>query len=150
MVIISFVYALPVIILSICPTILFSVPISTTGGGNDTMTYVGYFAWACFGLIAFLYGILCAFLIPAAIGRYASTDQLGEAFKFREVFALVKAAPMAYLIVILGTFVSGIIAPLGMILCIVGVLATASYSISINAHLQGQAYLEATSQANIN
>ena len=148
MVVIGIVYALPLIIVGICPTVLLTVPYSD-GGSNDTLMYIAYAATACFGLIFFLYGILLAFLIPAAIGRFAETDQMGAAFKFREVFALVKAAPMAYLMVILGTILSSFVASLGSIACGVGALATAAYATSINAHLQGQAYLEATSQADV-
>lgn len=150
MLIIGLVYALPLIIIGICPTVLLSVPYSSNGGSNDMLMYVAYAATACFGLIAILYGILLAFMIPAATARFAETDQLGAAFKFREIFALVKAAPMAYLMVILGTILSSFIASLGSIACGVGLLATTAYATSINAHLQGQAYLEATSQANIN
>ena len=145
LIIIGLVYALPLIIVSICPTILLTAPYSSNGN-SETLIYVAYAATACFGLIFLLYGILLAFLIPAAIGRFADTGQLGAAFKFREVFALVKATPMAFLMVFLGTIVSGFIASLGSIACGVGVLATTAYATSINAHLQGQAYLEATSK----
>jgi hypothetical protein len=147
MVVIAIVYALPLIIVGICPSVLLTVPASTDGS-NDTLMYVAYAATACFGLIFFLYSILLAFMIPAALGRFADTDQMGAALKFREVFALVKAAPMAYLMVILGTIVSSFIGSLGAIACGVGALATTAYASSINAHLQGQAYLEATSQTN--
>lgn len=145
--IISIVYALPLIILGICPTVLLTQPYSTTG--DDPIMYAAYAATACFGVIFLLYGILLAFLIPAALGRFADTGQMGSAFKFREVFRLVRAAPTAYLMVILGMIVSSFIASAGAIACFVGALATTAYSTTINSHLQGQAYLEATAQTNI-
>lgn len=145
LVIIGLVYALPLIIVGICPTVLLTTPY-TTEPGNDVVMYIAYAATACFGLIFFLYAILLAFMIPAATGRFADTGQLGAAFKFRDVFALVKAAPTAYLMVILGTIISGFVGSLGSIACLVGALATTAYATSINAHLQGQAYLEANPQ----
>ena len=147
MLVIGLVYALPLIIVGACPAILLGT--TTSGESGDTLMYVAYAATACFGLIALLYSILLAFLVPAAVGRFAEMDQLSAAFKFREVFALVKAAPIAYLMVVLGTLLSSIVASLGAIACAVGALATTAYATSVNAHLQGQAYLEATSQTNV-
>lgn len=146
--IIGLVYTLPIIIVAICPTILLTVPYSNSGG-NDTAIYIAYAATACFGLFIILYSILLALMLPAAIGRFADQDKLSAAFKFREVFSLVKAAPVAFLTVFLGSVISSFIASLGSIACLVGVLATTAYATTINAHLQGQAYLEATNQVNI-
>jgi hypothetical protein len=81
-----------------------------------------------------------AFVLPAAIGNFAATGQLGAAFRFNEVFGLVRAAPGAYFMVFLGSIVASIIAGLGLIACIIGVLFTAAYAYMINAHLWGQAY----------
>jgi hypothetical protein len=138
--VIGLVYALPLIILSICPSIL----LIAGSNGDDALFDVAMAAFACYGLLAIIYGVTLAFIVPAAIGRFAATNQLGAALKLGEVYGLVKAAPMAYLMVILGTIVSGFIASLGTIACGVGVLATTAYATTINAQLAGQAYLEAT------
>ena len=58
-------------------------------------------------------------------------------------FALIRAAPGAYLIVLLGGMAAGFIAPLGSIACGVGALLTSAYALLINAHLLGQAYRSA-------
>jgi hypothetical protein len=68
---------------------------------------------------------------------------MSAGFRFGEVFGMVRAVPVAYLMALLGGFVASIIASLGVILCVIGILFTAVYAYTINAHLYGQAYNEA-------
>jgi hypothetical protein len=56
-----------------------------------------------------------AYVVPAAIGRFADKGNLGAAFQFVQVFALVRNAPTAFLMVLLGYFLAGFIVPLGLI-----------------------------------
>ena len=79
-------------------------------------------------------------MIPAAMGNYAAKGEISAAFRFGEVFGLVRAAPGAYILAILGALIAGIIAPLGVILCGIGVLWTQAYAVLIYSHLWGQAY----------
>ena len=95
------------------------------------------------GGLSLIYGIIMAFLLPAALGRLAATGIMGSAFKFGEVFGMVRKAIVPYLIVLLGIFVAGIIAPLGLIACIIGVYLTMTYYYAISGHLYGQAYRQA-------
>ncbi len=146
--VIGLVYAIPVIIFTIPITIASTTIYSTGSPSPDQVptaatTIVTLVSVCCGGLI-FLYSILMAFVLPAAYGNFAATDQLGAAFRFNEVFGLVRAAPGAYLIVFLGLIVSGFIGGLGVIACGIGVVATLAYSMAINGHLYGQAYNEAT------
>lgn len=143
--IIGFLYALPVILLSICISFLFIVPFSS-GSSSDVVPTIAILTTTLVAFISIVYGIFMAFMLPAAIGNFAATDQFGAAFRFGEVFRLVKSAPVAYLLALFGMILSGIIAGLGTIACGVGVLATTAYSTTINGHLQGQAYLEAVSK----
>lgn len=130
--VIGFVYALPIIIISACPLILVFA-----AADNETVFVI---AWVCFGFIALLYGILMMFMFPAAMGNYAAKGEISAAFRFGEVFGLVRAAPGAYILAILGALIAGIIAPLGVILCGIGVLWTQAYAVLIYSHLWGQAY----------
>lgn len=57
---------------------------------------------------------------------------------------MVRAAPSAYLIVLLGSIVAGLVGSLGIILCVIGVVFTYAYAMVVNAHLWGQAYNVAT------
>jgi hypothetical protein len=133
--VIGFVYSLPLIILYACPIVIIAA-----AQNDDTLVSLG---WVCFSCLTLLYVILLMFVLPAALGNYAAKDEISAAFRFGEVFGLVRAAPGAYLLTILGAIIAGIIAPLGMVLCFIGVLWTQAYAVLINSHLWGQAYNEA-------
>jgi large-conductance mechanosensitive channel len=139
-ILIGFVYMLPVIIVQVCSN---SVFFFGQESGEEGLMIIGNFLMACFGCLTFIYSILAVFFIAAAIGRYADTGEFGSAFQFGKVFATVKAAPAPYLMVLVGGFLAGMIAFVGLIACIVGVFLTIAYANAINAHLFGQAYYEA-------
>lgn len=139
--VISFVYSLPVILVSSVSGIFDSL---TTM--SDSNAAIGAYTAivACFGLIGFVFGLVMGVLIPAALCRYLETGSLSSAFDFGEVFKLVRLNIGTYLIVLLGTFVAGIAASLGIIACVIGVMLTYAYSLAVTGHLYGQAYNEAT------
>lgn len=143
--IIGFVYALPIILLSTCISILFPSVFNSGGSGDDVSAGI-WVVVACVNCLSLLYGILLAFVIPAALGNFADSEQFGAAFRFGEVFGLVRAAPMAYLLVLVGNLLAGIIAMFGLILCFIGVVITNAYAQSVIGHLNGQAYNEARSK----
>jgi hypothetical protein len=142
--VVGLVYAIPIIILSIPVSIVTSI--AGNNGSMDSNTanvLVVAVSLCCNGLIL-VYSLLLAFLYPAAMGNMVSKEQLGAAFRFNEIFGLIRSAPGAYLFVLLGIIVSGIISQLGIIACGIGILATMAYAMAINGHLYGQAYNEAT------
>lgn len=144
--IIGLVYAIPVFLMLI-PLLLILVPVtSTTGTGGTDYSSAEPIAVAlslcCMGLL-FVYGILLWVWIPAAHGNFLAADSLGAAFRFKEIFALLKAAPGAYLYVLLGGIACGFIASLGTVGCGIGVLLTSTYAVAVSGHLLGQAYNEA-------
>ena len=142
--VVGLVYALPAIIISIPLGILTGL---MSEGGMDqeaVAPMVAILSLCCNGLIA-LYSLAIWFILPAAFANMVANDgNLGAAFRFSEVISLVRAAPGAYLLVLVGMLLSGIIAQLGVIACVVGLIFTLPYSMSINSHLYAQAYLEAT------
>jgi len=92
-------------------------------------------------LLGVLLGLLLAFWSVAAIANYAAKGNFGAAFKFKEIFALLKNSLGAWLLVVLGQFLAmGFIAPLGAIACGIGVLLTTVYATAVSYHLIGQAY----------
>jgi hypothetical protein len=145
MFVVGFVYSLP-IILMVVPLMLLTTPTSTTINGNqEVMTGASALVGLCCGGLIMLYALLMAFVMPAAYGRLAATGDLGAAFRLNDVIGLVRANPGAYLLVLLGALITGaVIAPLGGILCGVGVVLTSAYALAINGHLYGQAYNEAS------
>ncbi len=144
MLLVGFVYFIPVLIFLV-PVILIWIPWANYN--QDPLIFVGTLSFICGMGLLILYGIALAFLMPAALGRMAMKDSLGAAFHFGEVFKLIKRAPMAYLIVVLGGWVASLIAPLGGALFGIGAVLTATYANAINGHLYGQAYREAIPQA---
>ena len=122
--VIGFVYSLPVTLINICQQ---GVTLFSQQGSNstdDTMVTILMVVGICFGCVSFLYSIFMGFILPAALGNFAATGQLGAGFRFADVFGMVRATPMAYLMAFLGGIVAGIIAVVGLIACIIGVLVT--------------------------
>lgn len=97
----------------------------------------------CASCLVILYSILIAFALPASYGRLAATDSLGEALNVVKLWGMIRAAPSAYLIVILGYIVAGFLSIMGIIACGIGILVTIAYSLVVEGHLYGQAYKEA-------
>jgi hypothetical protein len=143
MFVIGLVYALPIILLSICANVPFMF---LQDSGDDTMITLISTASICISCLSGLYGIALGFVIPAAFANFVVTGDLGAAFRFSEVFGLVRAAPAAYLLALIGSIVAGVVASLGLILCFIGVIFTMAWAYVIQSHLWGQAYNEATAQ----
>ena len=136
--VIGLVYAIPAILIYL-PMVI--VPIALSSGENsDTANTAVLGVMVCCGGLLLLYGILMMVLIPAAHGNFIATGQLGAAFRFGEIFSLLRAAPGAYLMVLLGGLIGGFIAPLGTIACGVGVLLTAAYVSIVMGSLYARAY----------
>jgi hypothetical protein len=127
------------------PLLLFYVPIilitALAGQGDDTtMNSLIVIISLCCGGLMILYGLVLMVVLPAAMGNYLATDQVGAAFRFGEVIGLLRAAPGAYLMVLLGGLITGTIASLGSIACGIGVVATSAYAAVVMGHLIGQSY----------
>ena len=140
--VVSLAYALPAILLFICGQ-LGSIGLTfVTGNSNSNLimslvTGVSILL-SCLMIIIFL---AISFVIPVAEGVLAETGDMKSAFHFTEIFGLLKAAPGAYLFVILGSALAGmVLAPIGMIVCFVGMFISAAFIITIRSHLTGQAY----------
>jgi hypothetical protein len=144
--VIGFVYALPIIIIYGCMMVgMFGVPALGQAVKLDdgTISMMLSAVSICGGCIVLLLAIIVGIIMPAALGNYAAHGQLGAAFRFGEVLGLVRAAPLAYVLVIVGGIIEGIIGGLGVIACFIGVIVTYAYAMSIAGHLYGQAYLAA-------
>lgn len=140
--VVGLVYALPLLILGLCNA-LFSMVGNPEVVGADTAQALSALAAmvaiivSCFNII---YGLFMGLVLPAAYAQMVATGELGAAFRFGEVFGLVKANLGTYFLVLVGTILAYIIAGLGIIACVVGVLFTAAYANAVIGHLYGQAY----------
>jgi hypothetical protein len=132
-----FVYMLPVTIFSGCSGGLTALADSY---GEDAIITAAWAITSCISCVIFLYSIATYLILPAAIGKYAITDELGEAFKLNEIFSMVRENLGTYGMVLLGGLVASLVSGLGVIACVIGVLFTMVYAMAINGHLWGQAY----------
>ncbi len=98
-------------------------------------------AGICCGCLGFILSLAGTFVLPAAYGNMmANQGDLGAAFRFGELIALIRGAVGPFLMALLGSIVVGIIVPFGLIACIVGVFFTAAWGTTVMSHLYGQAY----------
>ncbi|MBN1267369.1 MAG: DUF4013 domain-containing protein [Anaerolineales bacterium] len=130
-------YMIPVFILTAPSSILASF------SDSETMATVIMIVSILCSCLTIVYSILLALLLPAAFGLIAETESIGAGFKLGDIFTMVKDNISAYLMVLVGMIGAGFIGGLGAILCVVGILATQAYSMAVNSHLIGQAYLKA-------
>jgi hypothetical protein len=141
------VYSLPIIILQI-PIMVATNMVSASssnGSASSPADFIPVFFSLCCGGLMLLYAIALAFMLPAALGNLAAKGNLGAAFEFKTIFGLLRAAPIAYLIAIVGAILVNMAAGMvGSIVCVIGVIFTTVYAGAVAAHFYGQAYNEAT------
>jgi hypothetical protein len=141
--VVGLVYALPVILLSVCAQIPnIALSLDTSGSNTEVLATVSMVVAGCLSCLIFIYAIFMGMVMPAALARVAATDQLGAAFKFGEVIGLVRSKPAVYFIVMLvSSLALSLLASVGLILCFVGIVFGAAYGVFVSSHLNGQAYL---------
>ena len=144
-IVISLVYALPIILLGLCFGGLTAV--LGAAEAEDALNVIASIGGICYGGFAFLYAILMALALPPAIGRYLDTGELGAAFRFGDVFALVRDNIGGWIIALVLAWLAGLIASFGVILCFVGVLFTAFWANLVMMHLWGGAYRQASAES---
>ncbi len=144
--IINFVYNLPAIVVSggMALVLVFT---SAVFRNNGNVEGIWILAYACLIPLAVIYALAATLFIAAAYGNFLAQDEsLGAGFQLPEVFALVRKAPVAYFLVLVGQFLCGFIAFFGLVACVIGVVVTTTYTITVMGHLYGQAYREATTK----
>jgi len=99
----------------------------------------------CTSILNLIYSLVMVFILPAAYALFLNNnEEIGAGFRLGEIFALIKKAPVAYLLTWLGSLIAGMIGGAGVIASVVGLLITIPFSTLIVAHFYGQAYNEAT------
>lgn len=147
---IDLVYNLPTILVGMC----LSIAMSIIGEGNNG-NGLGALLSLCLGMPMALYGLVVALWLPAARLRYALTDNVVDAFQFREIWdfisanlgnyalAVVAIVVAAVVAIVVGTVVAGVTCGLGLIFFpFIGFVRYA-----VMAHLLGQVYREAQVEA---
>lgn len=134
--VIQIVYMLPLIIASLCMI----VPAAAAESSEGLSVFLSV-VLSCFMV---LWAILATIVLPAATAVYAANDDLAAAFRFGEVFALVRNNLSTYLITLVMTWVASFVGGLGSIVCGLGTFLTSPYGTMVTGHLYDQAYVAST------
>ncbi len=141
---IQLIYGLPLIVLFSLAGGIFGFSGEADGFFQTILMLLG----GCIGLFGLLLALLIMFMSVAAVANYVAKGEFGAAFKFKDIFGMVKKSFVSWLLVIAGMILAlGIIAPLGAIACGIGALLTMAYGTAVYSHLLGQAYNKSASQA---
>lgn len=144
---VQLVYALPFVILFVLLAVVL-VPLTLSGVSNgDIERTVGVgsvILQLVISLLSFLVSIVYFLIFPVINAHVAVKGTFKAGFEFKEMFEIVKRNFASWLMVLGGSLLASFIAPAGAIVLFIGVIVTAAYASLIVAHLQGQAYREAT------
>lgn len=92
------------------------------------------------GLFAFVYQLIMAFYLPVVSVFYAKEQTFESMFKIQEIFQFVMKNFVDLLVFWLLHFVLAIIAVMGLVGLIIGVVFTAFYSLAVQAYLYAALY----------
>jgi hypothetical protein len=147
--VVGLVYALPIILISGCGGTLigFATAAADSGDLGAAMVSVASLFSICLNCFTFIFSLALGLVLPAALGRFAATNQLSSAFQFAEVFGLLRSSIGPYLLVLVGAIASSFVGGLGVIACVIGMVFTYAYAMAVNGHFYGQAYKVATANA---
>jgi len=129
--------------------LIFSIPVLAVSGFSAIVSSFAYnassdvesFMGICIaGLscLSALWGLLMALYLPAAMIKYAETEEFSAFFKFGEIFGFIKDNLGNYIVAILLIIVAELISGFGVILCVVGVFFTSFWAMLVQPHLLGQ------------
>ena len=140
--VVTLVFSLPSLLISVCQQgIGVGINAAANNGNGSQIAAVAGFASICLSCFSIVFSLAAGFLTPAALGLLAETGQLSAALKFNQVIGLVRSAVGPYLLQLLVTGVAAmILMPLGVLVCVVGVLVSMAYLTTISYHLTGQSY----------
>ncbi len=139
--VVALVYTAPIWVLSIIVAGLSALLYEVS---QDAANIIGLIVGLCFGSFGLIYGLLMGVMMPAAFTRMVVFGSIKDGLAFGSVFSLVRAAPGAYLLVLVGSMVAGLLAGIvGTLACGIGVVFTMTLYQAVMGHFYGQAYLAA-------
>lgn len=138
----ALIYAAPVILLYCC-MIALGMVLPAAGGaagrdaGNALAGIAGILSM-CLSCLIFIVALAIAVIFPAALVRFAMSNQLSTFWDFGGTLNLVRANLTNYIIALLIAWVAGFVAGFGVILCVIGVIFTSFWAQLVSAHVLGQ------------
>jgi hypothetical protein len=134
--IIGLIYSLPLIVIMCC----LAGGVSVLAGQSEDAANAAGSITPCFQCVNLLYSLVLMVFLPAILTKYAEAWELGAAFRFGEIFNLVKDNLNTYLIVLVITWLAGLVGQLGLLACLVGAAFTLFYAMLVNGYAFGEAY----------
>ncbi len=140
-VVITIVYLIPYFIIVGLFSCITGVLGGASNGSDSASAATGLLS--CLFVPIYLIVLFASLLLAyAAMARYAATNTLSEAFKFGEIFAMVRNRPGPWLMLLLVGLLAGIVGGLGIIACGIGVIFTAFYAYLVMGHALGQTMVQ--------
>jgi hypothetical protein len=136
--VISFLWTLPIIVLSSCLGGLTAI-----ASGDDSTSGMVVALNACLAILSLPYSLIVSFLIPPMFGVFAMQGTFAEAVNPAKAWRLARVNLDGFLVAWLVAGIVGVAAGLvGTILCLIGIYPLAAYAGAVGAHLYGQASRE--------
>jgi hypothetical protein len=105
---------------------------------NDQLANTYGIVSVCFSCLIALWSLVVAIFVPAILIRFAEVGDFMAGFRFSELFDFISANVGSYVIVLILMWVASLIASLGVILCVIGVIFTQFWAYLVSGHLLGQ------------
>ncbi|MBI3734827.1 MAG: DUF4013 domain-containing protein [Chloroflexi bacterium] len=137
-VVILFIYSLPVIVLTCCLLLLVAVTPSSKDA-NPIGLLLGLYT-LCYICVVSLYSFALAVFTPAAVTLYAATDRVSDAFRVMQVMGFIRRNAGNYAAAVIFGLVASFIAQFGILICGVGLAATYAWWLLVHGYLFGQVY----------
>ncbi len=128
--VVNLIYAIPIFVIEIIMFAVSFIFISGAKNGGNISPIFGLFILIFYFLI-FVYAFVFAFLMPGIIMKFTRNFSISEALKVGEILSIAKSNIKDFLILFLILIVAEIIASVGMILCMVGVVFTSFIAMGI-------------------
>ncbi|NOX62099.1 MAG: DUF4013 domain-containing protein [Chloroflexi bacterium] len=123
------------------PMVVVALPVGLVIGlmADSDASAVASLLLFCFSCLTFIYAIAVALAAPAITIKYAESGEISAGFQFGEIAAFTREHLLEVIVIlIVMLFVQLVAGFVGMLLCGVGMLFTAFYSILVQGHLYGQ------------
>ncbi|MGI6259795.1 MAG: DUF4013 domain-containing protein [Anaerolineaceae bacterium] len=132
---VQLVWSIPALIMSGLLMIPTTALERSNGGSAIAWIFIVLFAGGLF-----IYALFMMLFSPIIMANFAVKNTFGAGFEIGNFFRRLGNNFGAWLLVFAGMLIGGLIAPLGSIVILVGVLLTTTYVQLMVAHLTGQAY----------
>lgn len=148
-VVIYVLYELPIFILLIVYSIIAASLATVSQGGESGVGSLIAILGLLVTIAIFIYSIFLFLALPVATIKYSVSGSIGQAFRLGEIWSVIKNNIGSLIVVLLLTYVAGIIGSLGVIALFIGVAFTSFYALAVVGSLYGQFIRQATGKITV-